>query len=278
MRKTIMMVAVLALAATATPAQAAEADPGAGGKYWQTRTTFTMTHPRKVGAAPNTYWVVQRRISESTSASTGDRWLGFRELGVKPKSAADRAAWKRDGSPASWRYRTEGMLVKLSTEPGKARLTKIRPSGFILAGRKMSYEELQALPSEPAALKERLVEIRLAAPEPPRREHIKLGHTYEELLHELPVPQKVRAAAFALLSAEPGTKVTGDGANRKKLTVTDGKGDWRMRRSVTVDTSAMLLVAEKLDTWMGGKPFPNKTWTKVIESGWTDQAPTAPKG
>ncbi|WP_049560631.1 hypothetical protein [Nonomuraea sp. SBT364] len=274
MRKTIMMVAVLALAATATPARAAESE----GKYWHTQTLFTMTHPRKVGIAPNTYWVVERQLSESTSALSGDRWVSFRELGANPKSAADRAAWKRDGSPASWRYRTEGMLVKLSTEPGKARVTKSKPSGFILGGRKMTYQELQALPSEPAALKERLVEIVLAAPEPPRREEIRLGHEYEGLLHELPVTEKVRAAAFTLLSAEPGTKVTDAGKNRKRLTTTDGKGDWRMRRSVTVDTSAMLLVGEKLDTWMDGKLFPNKTWTKVIESGWTDTAPTVTKG
>jgi hypothetical protein len=273
MRKTITTVAVLALAATATPARAETAED----RYWHSSTLFTMTHPRQVGTAPNTYWVVQRRITESTAALNGEHWTGFLELGVKPKSAADLAAWKRDGSPTSWQYRTEGMLIELSTKPGKARLVPSKPSGWILGGRKTTYQELQALPSEPAALKEWLVQAVLAGNDPPLRENIRLSGECERLLHEMPVSKKVREAAFTLLASEPGFKVSDAGKNRKRLTLTDKADKYLAKHGYVVDTSSMLLVGRTLDTWMDGKPFPNKTWTMVIESGWKNSAPTAPR-
>jgi len=275
--------AVLALAAV-TPA--AQADPGKeapAGAYWHSRTLFTMTHPRQVGTGTDKYWVVERRLSETTAARDGRIWSGFRRLGAEPKSAADRAAWKRDGSPAKWSYRTEGMLVELSTAPDKGSLVPAKPAGFILATRKVTFEELQALPSEPGALKEWLVESRMKGEEPPaRREDVKVAGTLVELLHSYPVPKRVRQAAFTLLSAEPGYTVTDLGRSRKKLSETSrstksGKQPAIVaKHTITVDTSDMLIVARTLDSTIDGKPFPDKTWTMVIESGWSAAAPAVP--
>ncbi|GIH98229.1 hypothetical protein Pta02_02380 [Planobispora takensis] len=61
------------------------------GAYWHVRTLSTMTHPRRLGGGSNRYRVEERGISETWTSRDAESWYGHRELGVRPKSAADDA-------------------------------------------------------------------------------------------------------------------------------------------------------------------------------------------
>ncbi|TMR17943.1 hypothetical protein ETD86_22740 [Nonomuraea turkmeniaca] len=272
--RTLIAIGLAALTAVAPtpPAQAA-----AEKKYWHTETVQVMTHPRQVGSGANKYWLVERDVMETWSTRDGRSWSAYRALGAKPKSAADVAAWKRDGSPKKWSYRTEGMLVELSLEPEKGRVTPARGGpGFILGQTRLTFEELQAAPTDPEGLKAWVQKLYSTPGEPPF-DMSKSGPTiYENLMHRLPVPKGVREAAYKALSSTPGITVADAGKGRKKLTYRVAKPGHKMRLDYVIDTTTWLVVSSDLDTVDNGRQLLAKTWTMDIESGWTDDEPAVP--
>ncbi|SEG98281.1 hypothetical protein SAMN05444920_111269 [Nonomuraea solani] len=276
MRKFLTLtLATLAIAATAPAAQASA--PGAEGKYWHTKTVQVKNHSRQVGRGANKYWVVERRLSEEWTLPNGQSWHGYRPMGAAPKTAADRAAWKRDGSPRKWSYRTEGMLVELSMEPEKGRLFKPKGSaGWIMGYTRLTFEELQAAPTEPEALKSWLQKLYSAPGKPPLDMNTSLKGVYPDLMHRLPVPKGVREAAYKVLTTMPGVTVADAGKDRKKVTERSEDPKYKVRHTFTIDTRNMKLVATDLDTVYNGEQLHAKTWTMKIESGWTDTEPAIP--
>ncbi|MFB4276591.1 hypothetical protein ACBJ59_14970 [Nonomuraea sp. MTCD27] len=248
----------------------------AEGKYWRTRTLQVMTHPRQVGRGDNKYWLVERRLSETWTLRDGRAWTTFRRLGATPKSAADRAAWKRDGSPRKWSYRTEGMLLELSMEPQKGRVIPPRPPhGWFLGYTRLTFEELQAAPTDPKELKTWLHKLYSTPGEPPIDPSADLPSAYADLMHRLPAPKAVRMAAYQLLSQMPGATVTDAGKGRKKVTEHSERPNTKARHARIIDTRDLLLVGTELDTIHNGKQLNAKTWTTDVKSGWTDNEPAA---
>ena len=95
----------------------------------------------------NPYSLVERRISEQWQAPDGRLWVGYRELGTLPASAADKKAWRRDGSPSKWSESVNRKTVKLSTEPAKGNVTPVRnENSFRLAGQRLTCDEVQRCP------------------------------------------------------------------------------------------------------------------------------------
>ncbi|MFI7111541.1 hypothetical protein ACIBK9_34875 [Nonomuraea sp. NPDC050227] len=282
-------------AATAVPASA-DAPKGA---YWRVESIRTSVHPRPVGSG---YHLTQRNVSTHWSSPDGKGWNGYRDLGARPATAKDDAAWRADGSPTSWAYRTEGMKIRLSTAPGKGTLVaEKRPPGFRLGDEKyVSPRQLQSLPADAEGLRAYLTAdvdawIDKAAREatttdPKARKQDWLDHrdryVAEEavtLLYAVPAPDKVRAAAYQVLRTTKGVDDLGDakdplGRSGRKLAlpVRAGKGAV-LRQQYVVDTTAMTVLAEYTDLKDGGKPVLGKTGVTTITAAWTDDRLAAPR-
>ncbi|GIH93024.1 hypothetical protein ACFFMN_02490 [Planobispora siamensis] len=277
--------------AVAAPESARPVRTAPEGAYWHVRTLFTMTHPRQLGRGSNRYWVEEWGISETWTSRDTKSWFGYRELGVRLKSAADEAAWRRDGSPATWRRTADGMTVSLAIAPDKGRVTPVKGqvNAFILVDQRLTYEELQRLPADPAALKawiDKAVRVPHADPRARVPEESVDGHVTGalfSLLYDLPVPKEVRTAAYRALPTMPGVRPLGKVKDSRGRTgegfsiVRRYKGDHVVTRQMIVDTDAMVLLAENVKTTIGGKVFPNKTSTQtMLHVGWTDTPPAVP--
>ncbi|UBU13783.1 hypothetical protein [Nonomuraea gerenzanensis] len=295
MRFTLAVAAGLLFAGMAAVPASADAPKAA---YWRVETTFTTTHPRAVGSG---YHLTQRRVSIEWLSPAGRSWSGFRELGARPATKKDEAAWRADGSPTTWDYRTEGMKIHLSTRPGKGSVQAAagRPDGFRLGERYVTYQQLQVLPTEPETLRKQLTaevnawideaaeEAKSTAPKAAKNDWLVNLDRYVaeravELLYVNPAPDKVRAAAYHVLKTTKGVSdlgrskdPLGRAGQKLALPVSSGKGPV-LRQQLLVDTTTMTLLAEYTDLGNGGKKVLGKSGVKTFEAGWTDDKPAVP--
>ncbi|MED7926851.1 hypothetical protein SMD20_21525 [Nonomuraea sp. LP-02] len=276
----------LAMGATAlmgAPGAAAAAPPE--GAYWHTRSLMTLTHPWRFGSRSDPYALVQRRVSESWQAPDGRAWFGFRELGTLPKSAADRKAWQRDGSPSKWSESIDGKTVKLSATPAKGSIGPVRDQNqFFLAGQNLTYDEVQRLPADPGILKDWLRRAGQVGRVPSASLDGWVVGTLPELLHALPVTKEVRTAAYQALLTMPGVRA--DGVAKDTLgrsgaavlvdrTFKGGKSSARTR--LIVDTGRMVLLSRDQKALNDGKQVPGKDASEtLVEVGWTNTPPAVP--
>ncbi|MEV0819663.1 hypothetical protein [Nonomuraea rubra] len=290
--------AMAGLALAGAPAHAAEPEA----KFWRVKTIITMEHPRLVGSG---YAVMERRASVDWATPEGRSWAAYRPLGAYPKTKQDEQAWKKDGSPASWTYRTEGMKITLSTKPGKGWVKKVdeRPAALMLGERPVTFEQLQKLPADAAGIRRYVTsevnawidkaaeEARTTDPRATKQDwldHLDLyvAESLTRLLYQNPVPRKVRAAAYEALRTTEGVKDLGrakdpQGRSGHKLAlpgyVTDKQS---LEQQVVVDTGTMTLLARYTDddARPGGKPLKGKGKDRVetFEAGWTNDAPAVP--
>ncbi|MEU4514090.1 hypothetical protein AB0G05_31715 [Nonomuraea wenchangensis] len=278
----------LAMGATAllgTPGAATAAPPE--GAYWHSRSLMTHTHPWRFGSRSDPYALVQRRVSETWQAPDGRTWFGFRELGALPKSAADRKAWQRDGSPSKWDESIDGKTVKLSATPAKGSMNSVRNQDyFFLAGQHLTYDEVQRLPANPATLKDWLRRAGQASRVPSSALDGWVAGSLPELLHALPVTKEVRAAAYQALLTMPDVRADGvakDAIGRsgavvlieRKAEGTKSKSTSRTR--LIVDTARMVLLSRDQRALDDGRQVPGKDSSEtLVEVGWTDTPPAVP--
>ncbi|MEU6714516.1 hypothetical protein ABZ897_23870 [Nonomuraea sp. NPDC046802] len=277
--------AVGAAAFLGAPVAASAAEPE--GAYWHTRTLSTSTHPWKFGTRTNSYSLVQQRITERWTTPDGKSWFGYRELGTLPKSAADKKAWQRDGSPAKWSSSIDGKTVKLSTQPAKGDLTPIRnPNEFQLGGQRLTYDEVQRLPADPNGLKTWLTKAAQAGRVPAPSIDRWITGTLQNLLYTIPAPKEVRAAAYNALLTMPGVRSQGnatDSLGRSgaavlvESTTKQKKHTTTVKIKLTVDTGRMVLLSEDQTVWLNGKRLEGKSPSQtIVEAGWTDSEPVVP--
>ncbi len=268
----------------------------AEGAYWHTRTLWKGTYSHQLGRGKNRYWVEEQKVSERWTALDGRTWRGFRDLGVRPKSAADERAWRRDGSPTTWTRTANGMTASLSTKPDKGMVildlgAKGAPLiGFDLVDRMLSYEQAQALPTDPAGLK---AWIDKASRDPNSGVSDDFRESYVRgqlvgILSDAPV-KEVRAAAYEALPTMPGVRSLGKAEDPRGRTgqgfLVDlgwGKDSGGSRQKqftdterLIVDTGTMTPLASEVNH--GGEPVSAKTSTTVmLQAGWTDGKPSVP--
>ncbi|MFI7124380.1 hypothetical protein ACIBQ1_01715 [Nonomuraea sp. NPDC050153] len=279
----------------AVPAQAAPAE----GAYWRVEVVRTADHPRPVGSG---YTLTVRSVGVDWLTPGGKAWSAYRELGARPKTAKDEAAWRADGSPTSWTYRTEGMKISLSTEPGKGRVGPVKghPDGKFRMGEKwVTYAQLQALPAEPEALRAHVVaevrawideaaeEARTTDPRAKKEDWLVnldryVGEYLTRLLYENPVPFKVRSAAYQALKTTKGVSDLGrakDPLNRSGQKVALPALEQKntvLKEQFIVDTRTMTLLAHYVDLQDGGKQLAGKSGVETYKVGWTDAKPAVP--
>ncbi|MEV4161947.1 hypothetical protein [Nonomuraea dietziae] len=268
------------------------------GAYWRVETTFTTTHPRPVGSG---YYLIQRKVSTQWLSPEGKSWGGFRELGASPATEKDEKAWRADGSPTTWSYRTEGMKIHLSTTPGKGSVAEAedRPDGFRVGEKHVTYQQLQLLPTDAEALRRYLVadvsawidkaaeEAKTTSPNSRKDDWLANLDRYvarhaAELLYANPVPDKVRAAAYQVLKTTRGVSDLGQakdplGRSGQKLALpVSSSKDSVLDQRLLVDTKTMTLLAEYTDLKDGGKAVLGKSGVRTFKAGWTDDKPAVP--
>ncbi|NJP98517.1 hypothetical protein HCN51_55410 [Nonomuraea sp. FMUSA5-5] len=297
MRVLAAAVATMAgLALAAAPAQAAEPQ----GKYWRVKTFITLEHMHPLGSG---YTMMERRVSVDWATPDGRSWTAYRPLGAYPKTKRDEEAWKKDGSPTSWTYRTEGMKISLSTGPGKGWVKKQedRPIALMLGERPVTFEELQKLPADAAGLKRRITaevnawidksaeEAKTTAPGVTKKDwldHLDLfvAESLTQLLYRNPVPQKVRAAAYEALRTTKGVRDLGQakdplGRTGHKLALPDLATDKQtLKQQIVVNTGTMTLMAQYTDDApaAGGKQVKGQDKVEAFVAGWTNDEPAVP--
>jgi hypothetical protein len=155
--------------------------------------------------------------------------------GAAPASAADRAAWKKAGSPTSWPMDmpagcTPGPSQRWTMQPGTPTGVSIGDRKFTVLGEPVSAEQIRALPTDTAALQGWLLKII-------RKQGLgqdgdaavakMLFAGLTNLLFTTPVPPAVRAAAYRVLAQVPGVRSLG--------ATTDAEG--RPGVAVSIDTN-----------------------------------------
>jgi hypothetical protein len=198
---------VLLMAATKV-SQAAE--PAAERYYVTTGTVGTFIQE---GPANDRYMLLEEANVQNWAArSPNDGSPDFaQQLGTAPVSAADRAAWRRDGSPTKWNI---GQTDGLDTPDGFAdgSLYSLTASGgplgslsagyglaqFDVGPHALTLAQLRALPANPAKLEKLIL-----SGKPEGTVSQALLQTVPAIM-EMPVTPAVRAALYRMLAGVPG--------------------------------------------------------------------------
>jgi hypothetical protein len=192
----------------------------------------------------------------------------YQNLGARPATPADAAAWHRAGSPHHWRS-WYGQTLHLQAGPREAASAKPGQPPF------GSYA---SLPANPAKLRAILVAHPFGITGPSRT--LTLFSSARILLLS-PVTPAVRAAAYKVLAAIPGIQMTPnvkDPGGRAGTAVWIHQPGWQYP-VIIIDPATGALLA---DEWLAGRP----TWVykpgtvtqynEWVSASWTNQA--APKG
>ncbi|MEV4001125.1 CU044_5270 family protein [Actinomadura sp. NPDC049753] len=192
------------------------------GRYWHTRTVMGEIYA--VGkSAPNHYKVDSRQGNEAWYGPDGKGRSAHVEFADVPVTAQDKRKWEAAGSPKMVPIpdpEGTGQTVYLDLVSAGAGRNWMPEEGEFDG---MTMKQLTELPTEPKALKERLLGLkghwhavsRNGEREEPIRalrgqERVRaLSDVAGDLLSTAPAPPKVRAAVFRMLADLPGVRPEG---------------------------------------------------------------------
>ncbi|WP_326770710.1 CU044_5270 family protein (plasmid) [Streptomyces sp. NBC_01591] len=182
-----------------------EQQPAGSGTYW-----YVEKHLGSLHKVPGKNYTVAVRTEQRywTAAARNKQWSQLLDLGARPATKADEAAWKADGSPTSWNLRGETV-----TYAGKGEIQHDAPGGIADIGTMgdLPLRLLATLPTDEQALRKRLfalVDKDYNAPEEILDRTV--VDTAVRIATTLPSTPALRAAAYRLLAAEPGVRSLGD--------------------------------------------------------------------
>jgi hypothetical protein len=209
-----------AILLTAARQVAKESQPVAE-RYWVT--SGVAGNFLRVGPTADPYLLLdESQVQNWAARSPKDGSPDFaKQLGAAPASAADRAAWQRDGSPTSWNYvgqsdgladaqgYTSGLMLSLSMagDPMTSLDAGYGAQQFPIGAKSLTLAQLQALPVDPATLKKLILGGGVAPGETPSA--FLLDGVVAPIL-EMPVTPAVRAALYDMLAAMPGIQSLGE--------------------------------------------------------------------
>jgi hypothetical protein len=305
--QTVALSARQTLLAAARRAEAQAVSPASG--YWRERTIDGTAW--QVGPATNRY-VVEERVEHQvwqrrTPRGGFQETVSVRSLGAHPQTAADVAAWRRDGSPARWVVTFPGSGPEGTTVP-MTRVLRARPSAPVIKtysipclaapgepvpkhGTCGRIELAYRLPADPAKLARALAGGELARdPEGATGALFLLagGQILSDAgpLMGKPVTPETRAAVFRAIAGLPGVRSLGamrDPLGRQGVAIATTtrreQGTGELERLLIVDpaTARLLAVEDVAQTastssqW--ARPGSPVTWTAFAHAGWTAQAP-----
>jgi hypothetical protein len=268
------------------------------GSYWHVRTVAQTALPQIFGDGENRYSLEHTSVTEKWTSRAGRTWLGRRDW-VQPKSAEDKAAWKRDGSPSEWCIGHTDTdppePICLHTAPGSASLTRVGQDTFRIAeGHDMTFEQLQQLPTDADTLLRNLTELAKHDLDPSASSAVITLNVESELanlLVDFPVSPNVRAAAFRALANMPdvtsigttkdelGRGGTGIEIRNPQVAVLVGDGsavsarEGNVTRTLIIDTVTSQILADQTTISHDAAPTVERL---ILDSGWTNEQPHQP--
>ncbi|MFD0684160.1 CU044_5270 family protein [Actinomadura fibrosa] len=202
-------------------AEKADGQTEATAAYWH-RTAVSSGY-FQTGPAGARYTVVVRQKDETwTPAKPGAKAVSRQQkLGARPAAPADEAAWRRAGSPTTFKLevpvisRAGGTLnggralkpMEATTAPGPVRTSSsplVDGDKVFWLGRNVTMKDLRALPSDPAKLKAAL--LRWYGGHDTESTSVAMGsdqwlfQVARGLVTTMPVRPEVRAGAFRMLA------------------------------------------------------------------------------
>ncbi|GAA3233544.1 CU044_5270 family protein [Nonomuraea helvata] len=273
-------------------AAAAKADrqPDGTGAYWHSVSVGRSLY----SAAQGGYRIMEQQRSETwTPRATGadqEQWGRMQSLGARPVTEEDRQAWERAGSPTAIEVTVPGkrgsMVLKTSQRRAMTGHTPLVDGDKVFwLGRNVTMKDLRELPSDPDALKKRLLAWKGQDTDVPKSGDAWLFVVSMGLIMDMPVTSEVRGAAFRMLAELDGVKVienVTDAEGRPGTAVsikerTQGGGVTE-NRLIFDEATGRALANENVVVKPGGFQAgfePGTVWnsTALIEAGWTDAKP-----
>jgi hypothetical protein len=270
------------------------------GAYWYVESTGGNADQvgTKVRYTVNSTGRSQTWIARSPKAES---WWVSQNLGTKPAPGSE-AAWKQDGSPTKWTVKmtkpdpkggkgtTFGRVME--SKGGKPFGNPINVGDKVadLAGKNVSFAELQALPTTASALKARLLKGYAGhgtESNDPQDADAWLFQVTAGLLSDMPVKPAVRAAAYQVLAGLDGVRSLGevtDALGRKGQGVARAE-TWptgTFERQLIVDPQTGVLMTDQFvavhatgdRSW--AKPGTVVNWNAITKATWTNDKPVKP--
>jgi hypothetical protein len=282
-----------------TAARQVEHQPSATAGHGWWREHFIDADAWVVGPAGDRYVVEQRfdqRIWQRRTQSGGYRQVSIlRSLGARPQTAADVAAWRRDGSPTHWLLidsNSQGGPRVLQMRPSRAEVTRSSIPCLRLAGERVPrhgtcvvFKSALRLPTDPASLAKVLAGELAGDPEGASGALLLLAGSQFFLgggpLAGRQFTPAMRAALYRELADLPGIRSLGivrDPIGRSGLAVATAArpetGPGRIERRLIIDPGSGRLLAE-LDIALTAanhgrwaRPGNPVSWEVFLTSGW----------
>ncbi|GGP91447.1 CU044_5270 family protein [Streptosporangium pseudovulgare] len=286
---------ILLAAASATVTGAVK-EP-ADGSYWRVRTVTDLPVVDPTGR-----YLLRHRVSDETwlARRPGGRSVQVRQdLGTRPATPEDEAAWRAAGSPRTWRYptgtRDMGYVSpgeRLRSSPGTPVATPLtgvpEGKGGTLLTRTLTWDEFQKIPDDAGRLRAYLEErittelVHGNGGAPDLRMERVLQKSCVDLIVRLPVTPEVRAAAYEILAALPDMRSAGevtDPLGRTGQAVGYRSEDGRRDLLFVIEPGSGRPLAgeERFDGRLAdGRTVRVGAVTAYEESGWTDEKPPVP--
>jgi hypothetical protein len=255
------------------------------GRYWHVE-EIVAVGPYRVGGAAHPYDLVGRSVTENWVAGTaGDKsWEGYRQLGYRPRSAADERAWRADGSPTQWVLNADTTSgTRLSMAPGKAKLTpRDAADSYLRELGGFNLAQVQQLPTDPAQLRALFVgRITADGAASASVLAMRLFSVMGELLVDVPAPPKIRAAAFAVLAGLPGVRgVNGvtdsEGRTGDGVELVQTEGGFVSYERLLIDPATHLIIARDQAGYTDPAHPLKEGHSVVLKAEWTDDKPEPP--
>lgn len=270
------------------------------GAYWHQVTV--SSHLYLVGTGADRYGVVVRDKAETwTPSKPGVRsWTLQQNLGAKPATPADVAAWQRAGSPSAFRIEVppapnakpgQGRLKAFTAKgaPGRAEVQSaplVDGDKVFWLGRNVTMKDLRSLPSDPARLKAELMRWYKGHGTESNERMPADQWLYEVargLVMDMPVKPEVRAAGFRMLAALPAVKSVGkatdpEGRTGNAIAVDERTDRGVIRRQMIIDLATGTTLASQnivLKPAEGTQIPAGRTVdsTVTVTAEWTDSHP-----
>ncbi|MFB4270905.1 CU044_5270 family protein [Nonomuraea sp. GTA35] len=270
----------------------------ASGDYWRTATInqWMLTDPTR------SYVLEGRRSAEVWLAKRPDlpSWRMRQDLGVKPATPRDEAAWRAAGAPTTWRYpkdmKTEN-LFSVPSRPLEAAAGERTGERLHwktvgdLAGKSLTWQEMRAIPGEPETLRsyleERIGRLDLAGSGmdvEEARAYILIRNCVD-IISTLPASPETRASAYRVLASLPGIRAEAEmtdplGRPGQVLSYQEEIEPGVFSKvQLVVDPGTGLLLAEvrtNTTKLANGRQAELRLSTSYQAIGWTDERPEPP--
>jgi len=277
------------------------------GRFWRTTSDIYGLDLAGPAKAPYVIRSGDREQNWVARSDSNPSWGAHQGLGRKPLSAADKAAWKADGSPTTFAVHESGRkgdtIANLPGAPTKQVVDLFNPdSEVFFVGHSLTMRAVRALPADQTALRTFLLTDLARNMKVRDQKHGVMAAngqstgaalTEDEWLFStatdlltLPVAPEVRASAYRIMAGLKGVKSLGSvkdvtGRTGKAVAVRGSDANGVFETRIVINAKSGLLMADEIRytkpaaalSWL--KPTDVFQTTVVTDIGWTNDKPPA---